>query len=271
MKQILLLIFLGIFLGQVGYCEERVSEPTFTNTTEISQEEQPSINEIPIEEVSEQNINEIEPNQPQPEETNTEENPENASSAKNLSEDELTQETKTQSKKVGEYSIEDIPEIYRNLEVPTHKYIHDLDPEEFVDTQNAAWSPYSLFRLTAPLYFKTIAIKPGYYLLTPREHAGNWYMLFKESGKVKYIIPVIETDIVLEDSYKNKIPEKKLTKSQKAKKKITHFFDNLFENTKKIDPPTSFIQAQQLDNNFMEIIYYFGNNKYTMYFRTTSF
>ncbi len=169
------------------------------------------------------------------------------------------------------FAAKDYEMLYNEAEVPQIKLMHNLDPYQNEDYYNYAWSPYPLFRTATTLYFKDIIIPPGYYLLAARNIKNKDYIFFKDSGKVKYIIPVIETDIVLEDAYKNKIPEKKLTKSQKAKKKITHFFDNLFENTKKIDPPTSFIQAQQLDSNFMEIIYYFGNNKYTMYFRTTSF
>lgn len=169
------------------------------------------------------------------------------------------------------FAAKDYENLYNEAQVPQIRLMHDLDPYQDEDYYNYAWSPYPLFRTSTTLYFKDITIPPGYYLLAARTIKDKDYIFFKASGKVKYIIPVIDSEIVLEDAYKSKIPEKKLNKAQKAKKKITHFLDNLFENTKKIDPPTSFIQAQQLDNNFMEIIYYFGNNKYTMYFRTTSF
>ena len=86
----------------------------------------------------------------------------------------------------------DYEKTYRELPVPTHSYVHDIDPGEFYDVKDTSWTPYPLFRLTAPLHFKTITIEPGYYLLTPREHEDKWYMLFKEQGKVKYIIPVYE-------------------------------------------------------------------------------
>ena len=83
-----------------------------------------------------------------------------------------------------EYSPEDIDieKMYRDLPVPDFKYMHNIDPGEYQDTMYSTWSPYPLFRLTAPLFFKTIAIEPGYYLLTPREHDGAWYILFKEAG-----------------------------------------------------------------------------------------
>ena len=169
------------------------------------------------------------------------------------------------------FAAKDYEQLYNEAEVPQIKLMHNLDPYQNEDYFNYAWSPYPLFRTATTLYFKDITIPPGYYLLAARNIKDKDYIFFKENGKVKFIIPVIETDIVLEETVKQKIPEQKLTTTKKMRKKITHFLDNLFENTKKIDPPTSFIQAQQLDNNFIEIVYYFGNQKYTMYFRTSSF
>lgn len=90
----------------------------------------------------------------------------------------------------------DIEEMYRKMPVPAHKYVHNIDPGEYQDTMYTTWSPYPLFRLTAPLFFKSITIQPGYYLLTPREHEGKWYMLFKEAGRIKYIIPCYKREMV---------------------------------------------------------------------------
>ncbi len=163
--------------------------------------------------------------------------------------------------------LENIPEIYRSLEIPTFKYVHDLDPEEFVDTQNAAWSPYSLFRLTAPLYFKTIMIPPGYYLLTPRQHEGNWYMLFKESGKVKYIIPIYDKKIVPMDFYQDNLPEEKTTWSQKQHLKLLKFVGK-FKSSQRPEMPKTYLEAEDLDDNFISIILYWGDYKYYMVLRS---
>ena len=76
------------------------------------------------------------------------------------------------------------------------------------------WSPYPLFRLASPIFFKSITIEPGYYALTPREYKDNWYILFKEGGKIKYIIPVYEREIVPMTFYDDHIPKPKLTISQ---------------------------------------------------------
>ena len=67
----------------------------------------------------------------------------------------------------------DIEQMYRDMPVPEFKYMHNIDPGEYQDTMYSTWSPYPLFRLTTPLFFKSIAIEPGYYLLTPREKNGK--------------------------------------------------------------------------------------------------
>ena len=72
-------------------------------------------------------------------------------------------------------------EIYNNLQPADFSYQHDMDPEQYYDIKDASWSPYPLLRLNSYIYFKNIAIEPGYYLLTPREHEGKWYILFKQN------------------------------------------------------------------------------------------
>ena len=84
-------------------------------------------------------------------------------------------------------------------------------------------SLYPLFRLMSPLYFKNVTVEPGYYLLTPREHKGNWYILFKEGGKVKYIIPVYDKKIVPMNFYKENLPQVKMTPTQSIHVKLLDF------------------------------------------------
>ena len=47
-------------------------------------------------------------------------------------------------------------EIYNSLEVPTFSYLHDIDPDQYYDMKDTAWSVYPLLRLMSPIYFKTI-------------------------------------------------------------------------------------------------------------------
>ena len=167
----------------------------------------------------------------------------------------------------ADYTQEEIVEIYRNLEVPTFRYVHDLDPEEAVDTQNASWSPYSLFRLTAPLHFKTITVPPGYYLLTPRQHNGDWYMLFKVAGKVRYIVPIFDKKMVPMDFYKDHLPEEKTTWSQKQHLRLLKFVGK-FQSSQRPEIPKTYLEAEDLDDNFILIILYWGDYKYYMVMRS---
>lgn len=162
----------------------------------------------------------------------------------------------------------DIEQMYRDMPVPEFKYIHNIDPGEYQDTMYSTWSPYPLFRLTAPLYFKTVAISPGYYLLTPREHKGAWYILFKEAGKVKYIVPCYKKEMVPLNFYKNNLPQIKLTKPQLIREKALKFIGKTFKTAKRKPIPDTYLEATDLDNNFISIIVYWGSYRYYMVLRT---
>ena len=168
-----------------------------------------------------------------------------------------------------EYTGEiDIEKMYRDMPVPDFKYVHNIDPYEYQDTRYSTWSPYPLFRLTAPLFFKTVAIEPGYYLLTPREHKGAWYILFKEAGKVKYIVPCYKKEMVPYDFYKNNLPQIKMTKIQIIREKALKFVGKKFDSAKRKPIPDTYLEATDLDNNFISLIVYWGNYRYYFVLRT---
>ena len=75
--------------------------------------------------------------------------------------------------------MEDYVKIYSELAPAKFSFIHGIDPDQYYDMQAYAYTPYPLFRLNSPLYFKGTTIEPGYYLLTPRSHDGEWYYLKK--------------------------------------------------------------------------------------------
>lgn len=158
-------------------------------------------------------------------------------------------------------------EIYNNLEPATHSYLHGIDPDEFYDVKDATWSIYPLLRLNSAIYFKNITIEPGYYLLTPREHKGKWYMLFKQNGKVVHIIPVYDRDYTPETFYDEHIPKPKLTKSQKIHMGILNAVGKV-KSSKRQEPVKSFLEVNDLDNYFINIIIYYGGHKYSTIFRT---
>lgn len=158
-------------------------------------------------------------------------------------------------------------QIYSDLSVPSFSYLHNIDPEQYYDTKDATWSIYPLLRLNSPIYFKGITIEPGYYLLTPREHKGEWYMLFKQNGLVKYIIPVFERDYTPETFYDEHIPQPKLTPSQKVHMGILDFIGK-FSSTKRQEPVQSYLELHDVENHFVTVIIYYGSHKYSTLFRT---
>lgn len=162
----------------------------------------------------------------------------------------------------------DYEQIYRDLETPKVKFIHDIDPGEYYDTQNSTWSPYPLFRLTSPVYFKDITIEPGYYLLTPREYKGDWYMLFKEAGKIRYIIPVFDREIVPVTFYDDNLPQPKLAPSQKLHLKMLDVMGKVVPSAKRKPTPKTFLEITDLDNNFVLMVIYWGDYRYYTIYRT---
>lgn len=164
-------------------------------------------------------------------------------------------------------ATKDYAQIYNDLDVPTFSYLHDIDPDQYYDMKDTSWSVYPLFRLNSPLYFKNITIEPGYYLLTPREHNGNWFMLFKQNGAVKHIIPVYERDYTPETFYNDHIPKPKYTTAQKIHMGFLDFIGN-FKSTKRKTPVQSYLEVNDLENYFVSIIIYYGSHKYSTIFRT---
>lgn len=162
----------------------------------------------------------------------------------------------------------DVEEMYRKMPVPNFKYIHNIDPGEYQDTMYSTWSPYPLFRLTAPLFFKSVTIEPGYYLLTPREHEGKWYILFKEAGRIKYIVPCYKREVVPYGFYENNLPKVKLTTPQKIREKTLKLVGKRVDSSKRKPIPDTFLDANDLDNNFISLIVYWGNYRYYFVLRS---
>ena len=179
------------------------------------------------------------------------------------SEDEIVIPPQTQKSK----PTKDYAQIYNSLEAPDLSYLHDIDPEQYYDLKDATWSVYPLLRLNSPIYFKSITVEPGYYLLTPREHEGKWFMLFKQNGLVKYIIPVYERDYTPEMFYDEHIPKPKYTFAQKVHMGFLDFIGN-FKSTKRKTPVQTYLEVNDLENYFVSIVIYYGAHQYFTIFRT---
>ena len=157
--------------------------------------------------------------------------------------------------------------IYKELEPANFSYMHDIDPEQYYEIKDATWIPYPLLRLNSAIYFKNSTIPPGYYLLTPREHKGKWYLLFKQNGKVCYIIPTYERDITPIGFYEKHLPQPKLTPSQKIHMGALNFLGK-FKSTKRKEPIKCYMEINDLENYFVSIVIYYGSHKYSTIFRT---
>lgn len=162
----------------------------------------------------------------------------------------------------------DYQNTYLNLSVPTFSYVHAIDPGQYYDMKYSTWSPYPLLRLSSPLYFKTITIVPGYYDLTPVTHKGDQYMLFKQQGLVRHIIPVYDKEIVPEGFYESHLPQPKLTFFQKLNKNWIHFAGAHFKSAQRKPIPQAYLEVNDLENKFVSIVIYFGPYRYYTIFRT---
>ena len=158
---------------------------------------------------------------------------------------------------------------YENAQLADFELVHDLDPYQVEEYYRYSWSPYPLFRTSIDLYFKSIHIVPGYYILTPRVIKDRTYIFFKQNGKVAHIIPVCNTDLVSPAFYKEKLPEPKRNVFGKIYVKSRRTFYKIFRKGKKQDPPKSYLEASTIDNEYFRIDLYFGTQRYTTYFKKT--
>ena len=163
----------------------------------------------------------------------------------------------------------DYQHTYRNLPMADFSYMHGIDPGHHYDNKDFTWSPYPLLRLNNALYFKKVAIAPGYYNLTPREHKGKNYILFKEAGKVRHIVPAYKKEIVPAGFYDKHLPKPKLSFSQKVHLNSLDFIGKVFPSAKRKPFPKSYLEVEELDDNFVSIVIYYKDFRYYTIMRTT--
>ena len=141
--------------------------------------------------------------------------------------------------------------LYAQAQEADFKFMHNIDPYQDEDNFKYAWSPYLLFRSSSTLTFKSSSIPAGYYLLTPREHKGKFWILFKEQGKVSYIIPVLRTEVVPPDFYKTHVPKPKKSCWKKLGDGIGQVFYRVFKSSKKQNPPSAYIEFERYEGNHL--------------------
>ena len=160
-------------------------------------------------------------------------------------------------------------QIYKNLPVVQNDYINSEDPYEYDDYQKYFTSPYPLLRIWANLYFKNLTIREGYYLLTPREKDGQNVILFKQNGRIAFIIPVFEKKkinpaLVYKEPPKPKTPWYKVPwKCFKAG--MAHMF-GLDKTPPKL--PKSLIETSYVGGPYFEMDFYYDEYLYKAIFST---
>ena len=157
--------------------------------------------------------------------------------------------------------------LYANAKEADFKFMHNVDPYQDEDNFKYAWSPYLLFRTSSTFTFKSSSIPAGYYLLTPRKHNGKNWILFKQQGKVQYIIPVLRTEVVEPGFYKTKVPKVKKNGWQKLGDGICQVFYKVFKSSKKQNPPDSYIEVYRYEGQLYLMKYYYGQTVYITLFR----
>lgn len=161
----------------------------------------------------------------------------------------------------------DYEKIYENLEEADFDYIFGIDPYQADEYKSYMRSPYPLFRTGVNLVFKSKVIPAGYYLLTPREKNGKTYVLFKENGKVAFMIPTYKVGSVSQEFYQDRLPHQELTKVQKISKNTMDFIGKKFGKKNQRTPiPEAYIDFND-KGIYWDMILYYGDKKYYLLFK----
>ena len=163
---------------------------------------------------------------------------------------------------------ENFHKIYDELESANFEYIFGIDPYQAEEYTKYMFSPYPLLRTGVSFVFKDIIIPPGYYLLTPRKHEGRTYVLFKEQGRVKYMVPCYKVDMTTTESYDQYIPKPKQSKWKKLKTKTSDVVGKTMpKKTKRKPIPKAYMEINDIDGEFYQVVLYYDTGKYYLIFK----
>ena len=92
-------------------------------------------------------------------------------------------------------------------------------------------------------------------------------MLFKENGRVSYIVPVYKEESIPKSFYKDKLPYAKLNPYQKTAKSTMGFIGKHFGKKSQRAPiPNAYIEFDDR-GEFWDMILYYGEKKYYLLFK----
>lgn len=162
----------------------------------------------------------------------------------------------------------DFQKIYEELAPADFEYIFGIDPYQAEEYTQYMFSPYPLLRTGVNFIFKDTVIPPGFYLLTPRKYHGQTYILFKEQGRVKYMIPCYKTDFTTPETYDEYIAKPKISKWQKVKNATSDTVGSLFpKKTRRKPIPKAYMEINDIDGEFYQVILYYDTGKYYLVFK----
>ncbi len=168
---------------------------------------------------------------------------------------------------VPRVDTKNLDEIYNSLEMADFEYIFGIDPNQADEYTKYMFSPYPLFRTGVNLVFKDIIIPQGYYLLTPREKNGKTYVLFKQNGRVQFVIPTYKTDDVALTFYDDKLPHKRKNAYEKIVEKSNDFLGKKFgHRTQRTPIPKAYIEFSD-KGSYWDMVLYWGFKKYYLLFK----
>ena len=161
---------------------------------------------------------------------------------------------------------QDYDSIYENLKEADFEYVFGIDPFQAEDYVKYNASPYPLLRLGVDYKFKDTVIERGYYLLTPREKNGQDYVLFKQEGRVKYIIPVYKKELVDVDFYQKHVPSIKKGPWSRFCDNMSKTVGKISKQSKRSELPKAYIEADEIGNRYWQLFLYYDTQKYYMLF-----
>jgi hypothetical protein len=94
-------------------------------------------------------------------------------------------------------------------------------------------------------------------------------MLFKEAGKIRYIIPVYDRTVVPENFYYENLPQRKLKFTEKYTFWFTDMIGKISKDSRRKPISQTFLEASDLDDYFVSLVIYWGNYRYYTIFRTS--
>ena len=99
---------------------------------------------------------------------------------------------------------------------------------------------------------------------------GKDYILFKQNGKVQFIIPVAKKESTPMNFYEANVPQPKLTMWQSFCKKVRKKFYDTATDAKRITPPNSLVNVD-VDSKYILLNMYYEEDKFVLVFKRTPY